>query len=316
MTTIPPDRDPSTDPWSEWLLCRRHGNDPDYEPVVREKVQRIRDRVLDGAGPLSGMVLVDVGVGDGLIVFGAFEQVGPSLKAVLVDPSNALLRRAEQRAAELGVRDSCTFLQASAERLNGVADESGDVLTTRAVLVYVGDKAAAACEFHRVLKPGGRLSIAEPIYRDEAVHLAAFTNLLTSQPENTFPAPVRLLQRCRAAQLPSTMEDIQSSPLTNFSERDLVALFQKAGFVDLHLELHIDIRREAAMPWGTFIDIAPRPGASTLREILASHLSGPEQIELEKGLRPMVESGQLMTRDTIAYLTASKSPAKSRMSAE
>ena len=254
------------------------------------------------------MVLVDVGTGDGLIAFGAFQRVGPSLKAVLVDRSNALLRYAEQRAVELGVRDSCTFLQTSAERLDGVTDESADLLTTRSVFVYIDDKAAAASQFHRVLKPGGRLSIAEPIYRDEAVHLAAFTKLLKSRPENTFPAPLRHLQRCRTAQLPSTMEEIQNSPLTNFTERDLVTLFQKAGFSEIHLELHIDIRKQAAMPWDTFIDMAPRPGAPTLREILAAQLSGPQQLELEKGYRPMVETGQLTTRDTTAYLTAVKSP--------
>jgi len=306
---------PDPDHWSEWLIRRRHGGDPDREPLVREAVQRIRDRVLDAAGPLSGMTLVDVGAGDGLIAFGAFERAGPSLKTVLVDLSPALLSRAEQRAVELGVRDSCTFLQTSAERLDGVADEFADVLTTRAVLAYVSDKASAARQFHRVLKPRGRLSIAEPIYRDEAVHLAAFTALLLSQPENATSAPVRLLQRCRAAQLPSTMAEIQSNPVTNFSERDLIVLLQKAGFVEIHLELHIDIRQDAAMPWATFIDTAPRPGALTLREIFASHLSGPEQLLLEESLRPIVESGQHMTRDTIAYLSARKAPAEGTMPA-
>jgi arsenite methyltransferase len=316
LTTTPPSRTPSADPWAEWLLHRRNGGDPEYERVVEHQVQRMRDRVLDGAGPLAGVVLIDIGTGDGLIVFGALERVGPSLKAVLVDPSNALLSRAEQRSVELGVRESCRFLQASAERLDGIGDESADVLTTRAVLVYVPDKVAAAREFCRVLKPGGRLSIAEPIYRDEAVHLAAFVNLLTSQPENNFPAPVQHLQRCRAAQIPSTLEDIQSSPLTSFSERELIALFQKSGFSEIHLELHIDVRKEAAMPWNTFIDTAPRPGAPTLREVFPSHLSGAEQLELEKGIRPMVEGGLMTTRSTIAYLTASKSRSRTTKSSQ
>ena len=312
MTTTPPEPPPSTDPWSEWLLKRRDGGDPEYARLVNQQVNRMRDRVLDGAGPLSGMVLVDVGVGDGLIVFGAFARAGTSLHAVLVDPSEPLLSRAKQRAVELGVSESCKFLQASAEQLNGIADEFADVLTTRSVLVYVADKAAAALEFYRALKPGGRLSIAEPIYRDEAVHLAAFSNLLKSQPEINLPASIRHLQRCRAAQLPSTVEDIERSPLTNFSERDLIAHFQKAGFIEIHLELHIDIRKEAAMSWDTFIDIAPRPGTPTLREIFPSHLNAAEQLELEKGLRPMVEGGLLSTRNTMTYLTASKPQPKAR----
>jgi SAM-dependent methyltransferase len=204
------------------------------------------------------------------------------------------------------VRDRCTFLQTPAERLDGVADESADALTTRAVLSYVADRSAAARQFHRVLKPHGRLSIAEPIYRDEAVNLAAFRTFLLSSAGDKIAPEVRLMYRCRAAQLPSTMEEIQKSTLTNFSERDLIAIFQKAGFIEIHLELHIDIRRQAGMPWDTFIDIAPRPGAPTLRELFALHLSGMELRQLEQGLRPLVESGQHTTRDTIAYLTAYK----------
>ena len=145
-------------------------------------VQRIRDRVLDGAEMSAGMVLVDVGTGDGLIALGAFERVGPSLKAVFTDVSAPLLKRAEEFAVERRVRDHCVFLQTSAERLDGVADESADALTTRAVIAYVADKAAAARQFHRVLKPGGRISIGEPIFQDNAMQLTALTQLLLSRP--------------------------------------------------------------------------------------------------------------------------------------
>lgn len=269
-------------------------------------VEQIRDRVLDGARLSAGKVLVDVGAGDGLITFGAFERVGPALKAVLTDVSAPLLKRAEDRAVERGVRDHCTFLQTSAERLEGLADASADVLITRAVLVYVTDKAAAARQFHRVLKPGGRVSIGEPVCRYEALQLAALTDFLRSRPADAATAHARLLQRCRAAQLPSTLEEIQSNPITNFSERELITIFEKAGFPEVHLELHIDVRKAAAMPWDTYIDIAPRPGAPTLREVMASQLSESEQRRFEEGLSPLVESGRNMERDTIAYLTAVK----------
>jgi arsenite methyltransferase len=300
------DSTPSTDSWSEWLLRRRHGDDPNHKPVVRDFVERIRDRVLDGTGLSPGMVLVDVGAGDGLIAFGAFERVGPSLRAVLADVSAPLLKRAEEIAVECGVRNHCTFIQTSAERLDGVSDECADVLTTRAVLVYVADKAAAARQFHRVLKPGGRISIAEPIYQDEAVRLAALTNFLLSRPADPSNAAARLLQRWRAAQMPSTLAEIKGNPVTNFSERDLIVLIQKAGFAEIHLELHIDIGKTIAVPWDTFIDMAPRPGAPTLRELFSSHFSDIEQRQFEDGLRPQVESGQLTERNTIAYLTARK----------
>jgi ubiquinone/menaquinone biosynthesis C-methylase UbiE len=297
---------PPTDKWSEWLLRHRHGGDPNYELVIRGKVEQIRDRVIDGARLSVGTVLVDVGAGDGLMTFGAFERVGLSLKAVLTDVSAPLLKRAAERASACGVGDRCTFLQTSAERLDGVADASADVLITRAVLVYVTDKAAAARQFYRVLKPGGRISIGEPIFRYEALHLAALTDFLRSRPLDNATSYTRLLQRCRAAQLPSAVEEIQRNPLTNFSERELITFFEKAGFPEVHLELHIDVRKAAAVSWDTYIDIAPRPGAPTLREAMASQFSDSEQRQFEEGLRPLVESGRNTERDTIAYLTAIK----------
>lgn len=252
------------------------------------------------------MVLVDVGAGDGLIAFGAFARAGPSLRAVLADLSAPLLKRAEEVAIECGVRNQCTFLQTSAELLDGVADECADVVTTRAVLAHVADKAAAARQFRRVLKPGGRISIAEPIYQDEALRLAALTGFLLSQPADLSNAGARLIQRWRAAQLPSTMAEIKRNSLTNFSERDLIVLMQKAGFAEIHLELHIDIVAANPVPWETFIDIAPLPSTPTLRELFSSHFSDTEQRQFEEGLRTQVESGQISERHTIAYLTAKK----------
>jgi arsenite methyltransferase len=297
---------PSIDPWTDWLLRRRHGGDAQYENVVQGAVKKIRDRVLDGAALSPGMLLVDVGSGDGLIAFGAFERVGPSLRVELVDLSAALLKRAQQRAVEYAVSHRCKFLETSAEQLDGVISASADVVTTRAVLAYIADKVGAIRQFYRVLRPGGRISIGEPIYRDEAIHLATVTNSLRSQPIDRCTANIRLWQRCRAAQLPSTIEEIQSNALTNFSERDLLGFFQTVGFTNIHLELHIDISTQSPIPWETFIDSAPRPGAPTPREILALNFSTPEQQQFEQRFRPLVESGQLAARNTIAYLTATK----------
>jgi len=295
-----------SDQWSEWLLRRRNGGDPQKEFAIQRKVERMRDLVLDGAGPLVGRVLLDVGCGDGLIAFGAFERAGQSMQAIFADVSRPLLDRAEQRAVEKGVRKHSTFLHTSAEALDGVTDESADVVTTRAVLAYIEDKAAVARRFYRALTPGGRVSIAEPINRDEALHLAAFSSFLLSPAGATASPVARLLHRCKSALLPSTPEEIQKNPVTNFSERDLITFFQGAGFIEIHLELHIDIMRQAAVAWDTYIDIAPRPGSATLREVFATQLSAAELGELERTLRPMVESGLHRSREAIAYLTAIK----------
>jgi ubiquinone/menaquinone biosynthesis C-methylase UbiE len=51
----------------------------------------------------------------------------------------------------------------AADSLTEIADRSVDVITTRSVLIYVKDKAAALREFYRVLRSGGRISLFEPI---------------------------------------------------------------------------------------------------------------------------------------------------------
>jgi hypothetical protein len=107
--------------------------------------------------------------------------------------------------------------------------------------------------------------------------------------------------------MPSTLDGIRSDPITNFSERDLVQLFRKAGFVNIHMELHMDVKAAPAMPWNTFIEIAPRPGVPCLREIFEQHLTAAEIALLERGMRGDVESGTLTGQSINVYLTAEKS---------
>src|SRR5438552_1275327 len=81
----------------------------------------------------------------------------------LAGVSEPLLDHSRGLAREKGVADRCDFVHARAEDLRPIADGSVDAVTTRSVLIYVADKAAAFHECFRVLKPGGRLSLFEPI---------------------------------------------------------------------------------------------------------------------------------------------------------
>jgi ubiquinone/menaquinone biosynthesis C-methylase UbiE len=77
---------------------------------------------------------------------------------VFADISRALLDDCRQLAADAGIADRCRFVEATATELE-IEDESIDVVTTRSVLIYVKDKERAFAEFHRVLRPGGRMSL-------------------------------------------------------------------------------------------------------------------------------------------------------------
>ena len=156
---------PPRDQWAEWLLQGRHGGDEAKRQAVLTRLATVRDRVLDRVQLRAGQTLLDVGTGDGLIGFGALERVGPSGQVVFSDVSADLVNVCRSLADELGVASQCRFLVAGAEELGSIADDLVDAVTTRAVLIYIRNKPAAFAEFLRVLRPGGRISLYEPINR-------------------------------------------------------------------------------------------------------------------------------------------------------
>jgi len=298
--------DSEGDEWSEWLLHRRYADDPAYEQHLRADVDRFAQRVLDGARLGPGMTIADIGAGEGLIAFSAIERIGPSLRALLTDISVPMLRHAEMLATQRGVHQQCTFLQCSAEKLDDIAPDSVDVVTTRSVLAYVTDKRAALREFHRILKPGGRLSIAEPIMRDDAFETIALKKAIDAQPLESRDPFLPLLHRWKAAAYPDTEEQAALRPITNYSERDLVRFACGSGFTEIHLEFHIDIFRSKITCWDVFVGIALHPWAPPLSTILTTQFSLKERELFEQALRPIVEAGQFITIERIAYLSARK----------
>jgi arsenite methyltransferase len=303
MMKAPPD--PTQDEWSTWVLHDRYGGDPGYETVVRSAVERFADRVLDEAHLFSGMRLVDVGAGDGLLAFRALERLG-TLQVVLTDISPALLRHAQDAAARRNCLDQCTFLECSAEKLTDLADSSVDAIVTRASLAYVPDKNAAFREFQRVLKPGGRISIAEPIMQEEAFAARALKARVDAQTGGSPDPFLKLLHRWKSAQFPDTAEGCAKHPLVNFSERDLINMVRDAGFVDIHMQLHIDVAPSLITSWEIFLASSPHPWAPSLGLILEERFSAEERQLFEALVKPTVESGKNLAIDRIAYLNAKK----------
>lgn len=297
------------DNWSTWILRQRHGDDRTYERNVRAYITKYADRVLDFAHLRPGMTLADIGTGDGLVGFRAIERCGASIRVLMTDISAPLLRHVEQTALALGVSGQCDYLHGSADNLAGIADESVDAATMRAVLAYVEDKPAAMRELHRILKPGGRFAMAEPIMRDEALEVCMLKRLIDSGSIDTNDPFFPLLLRCRAAQFPDTEEKARALPITNYGERDLVRYAIDAGFTDIHMELHIDVQTEDCVPWETFLRTSPHPLAPTLEDVLEKEFARDERNYLEVRMRAIFESGKQLGASRIAYLTAEKAGA-------
>jgi arsenite methyltransferase len=295
-----------SDVWSEWLLRARHGNDPAMAELLRVQIERYADRVLDAARLAPGMQLADIGAGEGLIAFRAIERIGPALNVCLTDISAAMLQHAREIAQQRKIEGQCSFALCPADRLEGIPDASVDIVTTRAVLAYVVDKSAAFNEFRRVLKAGGRISIAEPILQDEAFQAAALRSAICTpakQPQDRFQY---LLHRLKAAQYPDTLEKIAESPLVNFSERNLFEMVRGAGFTDIHVELHIDLRPSIVRSWEVFLAASPHPLAPPTSVILAEQFSAEERALFEAHMRPIVEAPDAQTITRIVYLNATR----------
>jgi SAM-dependent methyltransferase len=221
------------DKWSDWVLDRGHGGQADEERSDLDYLIPIRDRVLTNAEIRPGDTVLDVGAGDGLVALGTAELVGPNGTVVFNDVSSALLDHARSLADERGLAKRTAFVEARAEDLGPVSDASVDVVTTRSVLIYVQDKAAAYREFHRVLRPGGRLSIFEPIDRYFELDPDEFWGFDAT--------PVRdLVQRLWAFEGWDDPAVYESDPMSNFDERDLFQHAEAAGFEYVVVELVIE----------------------------------------------------------------------------
>jgi ubiquinone/menaquinone biosynthesis C-methylase UbiE len=301
------DHDVESDIWSDWLLHRRHADDAAYNSVVQAVVAGYADRVLEGAQLAAGMTMVDVGSGEGLMAFRAIDRIGPSLHVILTDVSAPMLRYTESAAVRRNVRSQCTFLHCGADHLAGIPDASVDVVVTRAVLAYVADKKTALSEFLRVLKPGGRLSIAEPILQDDAFYARALRKRIEdkAQPADRF---LTLLHRWKAAQFPDTEEACAKSPIANYSERDIFNMTRAVGFAQIHLQLHIDEEPSRATSWDVFIGSSPHPWAPSLKQVFAEQFSDEERQFFEGVLRPTVESGKNIGMGRSLYLQAQRPP--------
>ncbi|HKY61263.1 MAG TPA: methyltransferase domain-containing protein [Gemmatimonadota bacterium] len=111
-------------------------------------------------GPLKpGDRVLDVGSGAGIDSLIAAKMVAPDGRVIGVDMTPAMLARARSAAAEGGF-EGVEFREGVMEELP-VEDEWADVVISNGVLNLTPDKPRALSEMARVLKPGGRLQIAD-----------------------------------------------------------------------------------------------------------------------------------------------------------
>ena len=217
-----------------WVVDLFNRTAPDYERI--ESLMALgsgswyRRRALSSAGLQSGMQVIDVGTGTGLVAREAVRLAGPGGSVLGVDPSTAMLANARAMA---GVR----LVLGCAESIPS-PDATADFLCMGYALRHISDLAVAFREFARVLRPGGRLCLLE-ITRPEGRWRRA---LLKAYMRTLVPWAARLLARERDTPLLmryywDTIETCVAPPL-------IMAALEAAGFVEVTRRVELGIFSE------------------------------------------------------------------------
>lgn len=170
-----------------WVADMFNSTAPDYNRI--ENILGLgsgpwyRHQALLRAGLRPGMKALDVGVGTGLVARQAAAILGDPASVTGVDPSPGMLENAVVPAGVI-------LVSGRAEELP-FPDASFDFLSMGYALRHVSDLAIAFAEFHRVLKPGGRLCILEITCPENRLQKA----LLKGYARHVVPMLARLASR-------------------------------------------------------------------------------------------------------------------------
>ena len=161
-------------------------------------------RVLDPTALSKGESELDLACGTGVLARAALRRVGAGSKVAGLDPGVGMLAVARQNEPSIdwreGVAESLPF-----------DDESFDAVVSQFGLMFFPDRAQALAEMYRVLKSGGRVSVA-----------------VWDMLENTdaYPEIVELLERLAGKAAASALQ----APFVLGDHEALRSLFEKAGF--------------------------------------------------------------------------------------
>jgi ubiquinone/menaquinone biosynthesis C-methylase UbiE len=125
---------------------------------LRRKIQP-PDETAERHGIRAGMRVLEVGPGNGTYTLGIARKAGPEGEVIAIDIEPRMIARLEKMVIEKGA----TNIRGEVANVYDLPFESGsfDLVTMIAVLNEIPDIPKALQEFHRVLKPSGKLVTSE-----------------------------------------------------------------------------------------------------------------------------------------------------------
>ena len=164
----------STDQEQEFIFPTGHAWATDLE-YPEPELSRVPDASVESFAGVAnhwklgrvepGEVVLDLGCGAGTDLLVAAQMTGPEGRVSGVDMTSSMLDTARASANAMGL-GNVGLHEALIESLP-VPDASVDVVISNGVIDLVPDKDAVLDEFDRVLRPGGRLQIADVVIHIE-----------------------------------------------------------------------------------------------------------------------------------------------------
>jgi SAM-dependent methyltransferase len=164
----------STDPEKDFIFPtgRPWAEDLDYpQPELSHVPDATVESFAGVANPFSlgriepGRTVLDLGCGAGTDLLIAAQMVGPEGRVIGVDMTATMLARARESAQAMGLAG--LELHESLIESLPVPDASVDVVISNGVIDLIVDKDAVFSEIDRILRPGGRLQVADVVIHTE-----------------------------------------------------------------------------------------------------------------------------------------------------
>jgi demethylmenaquinone methyltransferase/2-methoxy-6-polyprenyl-1,4-benzoquinol methylase len=191
------------------------------------------------AGLRPGMRVLDVAIGTAAVARGAVRLVGPTGKVFGVDPSMGMMREARRvfrGPLTRGVAQDLPF-----------RSDTFDFVTMGIALRHVSDLVQAFTQYHRVLKPGGKVWILEGhVPRSSLGH-----RMTRFAWKTVIPGLTLAFTRDRRAK--ELMDYYWDTVERCVPPEQIVGAMQKAGFEDVKFEVIVP---------GAFCEYTGRKGAA------------------------------------------------------